>query len=248
MLTVTLLQIRNEVKLYADMRTGNTSGFLSDPELNDLINSKCQDLYELQILARPELFMVEQTSPINALNPCVSGNRLFFQFPCNFFSMMGLEILWATKIVELIPEIRAADSRRYEYLTWARYTPKGYVFGSSIDGSGEGFWLVPAPPVDGTMLRLRYIPAFPTLVNDTDTFNSVDGWEHLVIYAAAKDILSIQQRDSTQMQALYQEELARIQRMALERNAQESRQVRDVDPERMHYSPFGYEGWVIGPK
>ena len=63
----------------------------------------------------------------------------------------------------------------------------------------------------------------------------------------ALEIAQIQQMSTADLQPIYDRQMERITRMARERNAQEKRRVRDVDPEGRAL-PYGYEGYVIGPK
>jgi hypothetical protein len=236
---VTLDSIRSISRLYADERPGGTAQFVPDANLDTLINLKCAEHYDICVKARPEFYMVEQCITTAEPIACICGRRMFVQMPTcpPFYEMGGIEIKWSDSDIEPIDEIRAANSFRYEAVTTVdRWTAKGYVFGGSPIDGGEGFYIAPTLAL-GTTIRLRYVPPFPKLGetdccgNVRDKFNAVNGWDKLVGLGVALELLAIRGKGPGLVGGLYTEQLERVKTMAGERNAQESRQVRDVFPE-----------------
>jgi len=60
-----------------------------------------------------------------------------------------------------------------------------------LDGSREQYV---TPRTDGTV-TLRYTPAPPVLVDDTDTFDGISGWEQLIVLMAARYCLAKEESD-----------------------------------------------------
>lgn len=52
-------------------------------------------------------------------------------------------------------------------------------------------------PTGTWAMTLEYIPAPPTLVNDSDTFDGVSGWEELITNLMARDVMVARQDDAS---------------------------------------------------
>lgn len=264
---VSLDQLVADAKLFCDQRSGSNASFLSATEWANLVNKRCKKHYDMCIMANPEFYAIElvatlDTGELTSLpGAVVIGKRLFAQMPTSppYYMLKGIEVMWADDDIEIVlpPPDGSASTAHYERLTWSRYNTKCYVIGGSPTGSGEGFWLAPGPPaLDGTRLRIRYIPAFEPLGapnskgQANNDFNAVNGWDQLVALGAAMDANAIQGKANDDLMPLYNEEFERLERMSRERNAQEKKRVRDVQPEGMDglYGRWGIEGYVVGPK
>lgn len=237
---VTRTQLRNQSRVFADERPGGANQFLTDAEIDILVNLQCAEDYDLCVLARPEMYLIEQCITLAEPAACICGRRLFVQMPTcpPFYEMGGVEIKWADNDIEPIPEIRAAESYRYENSngTGDRATPKGYVFGISPVDGGQGFYIAPYVPL-GVTLRIRYVPPFPKLGEADccgkirENFNSINGWDKAVALGVAVQILGIRGKGPGIIGDLRAQQVQRLETMARERSAQEPRQVRDVFPE-----------------
>jgi len=96
--------------------------------------------------------------------------------------------------------------RRVWQVLGTRVKPLDYV-----DDSQRHFY---EPPTGGETARLRYIQCAPTLDDDADTFDGVNGWEELIVLDAAIDIVNKQERNPAALLERRAGEERRIQGMA----------------------------------
>lgn len=80
--------------------------------------------------------------------------------------------------------------------------------------------LQPAPSSQN-LIQFSYTPAYPPLVNLTDTLDSLNGWEEWVVLQAARMCLINEESDTSQIERQLSEQEARITKLAAARNTGE---------------------------
>jgi hypothetical protein len=218
--SVTLAQLRLDARLYADQRPGSTISFITEPELTRLVNSKTRELFDLLVEARgSDYFATESTIAI------VSGTSRY-SLPSDFYELSSVTLEWATNDTELVFPVGTMRERiHYQGVlpqnSWSRYSPKGY----KLRASQIEFLPIPTGAVT---CRLQYVPVFTDLVADGDTFDGINGWEKMIALGVAMEMRTIEKRASNDLAQLYGEQLARIEALKNERDAEAPKEVVDV--------------------
>jgi hypothetical protein len=150
--TVTLESLRERARLYSDQRVGASTPFISDAELDILINNEIGIFYdELVATFGHEYFMTESTVAIVA-------NTARYVLPADFLQLVGVQILWGSDRDEQVPAYHAHRfSKDAQVVDWSEGSVKAYRLWA---GTHIEFIPVPSRAITG---RLIYIPTFPVL-------------------------------------------------------------------------------------
>jgi hypothetical protein len=227
--TVSLAQLRTDARLYADQRPGGANAFITDTELNRLINLKLAELYDALVSARGEDYY-SKTTPLPGAGPRqTTAGASDYALPDDFFQLISVKIAWGASDWEEVPRRHTLDGSGFasdfgSAGTWQKWTRKGYQLAG-------GFLRLLPTPTTVTDYVLVYVPTCPELVNDVDTFDGINGWEKLVTLGVAIEMRAIEQNESADLERRYQEQTARVQAMADERIAGLPHHVIDVHPE-----------------
>lgn len=218
--SVTLAQIRTGARLYADQRPGGADGtkFIGDGELNLLVNSKAKELYDLLVEARGSAYYATE-----AIINIVSGTSRY-TLPTDFYQLDSVTLEWSDQDHELMFPVGSTRLRvAYEsnWNIWSRYDSKAYRLRASQ------LEILPTPTGDVTC-RLQYVPVYVNLVNDADTFDGINGWEKMLMLGVAIEMMAIDKRANATLVQAYGEQLARIDAMKTERDAEAPKQIVDV--------------------
>jgi hypothetical protein len=216
--SVTLLQLRTDARLYADQRPGGSSTFINDTELNRLINLKAKELFDKLVDARgAAYFATEATIAI------VAGTSRY-DLPANFFELASVTLEWDTRYHELMFPIGSTRMRvtmETPFSIWSRYHKKAYQLRASQ------LEFLPTPTTDVTC-RIQYVPVYTDMSADGDTFDGINGWEKMAAIGVAMEMREIEKRPSSTLAAMYAEQLARIEELKTERDAEAPKQIVDV--------------------
>lgn len=217
--TVTLAQLRNDARLYCDNRTSSpASAHITDAELTRLINLQLAELHELLVAARGADYAGTLTEDTIA----VTGGTSLYSLPSDFFQLVAIWIDWGDQDIEEILSVGTnADVPSSLRYTWERYNRKFY----RVQGGQIRFF---PPPTQDATVTLRYVPAFVDLVDDSDTYDGVNGWERLVTMGAALEMRAIERVDIGALGQMYAQQRERIEAMAGERQAIDAVEVRDI--------------------
>lgn len=216
-LTVELQDLRLEARQRADQVN---SGFVLDPELNSFINASMRELYDLLVSTYQDYYLSSADTSL------VAGTDTY-SLPSDFYKLRGIDLLIngsATNFVTLeqfnFGERSSVDStivlnydsaRRLQYI---------------IQGSNVRF--LPQPSSTDTY-KMWYIPVSTTLVNDTDTFDGINGFEEYIVVDAAIKMVQKEESDVTVLFAQKQALTQRIMDMGEDRDAGSPKTVTDVD-------------------
>ncbi len=225
--SVTLLQLRTDARLYADQRPGGANTFISDAELTRLVNIKARELYDLLVAARGSAYYA------NEAVVSIVGGTSRYDLPADFYQLDSVTVEWSDQDFELMFPVGSTRLRiAYEstWHKWSRYDAKAYrLRASQVE-------ILPVPTSDVTC-RLQYVPVYVDMVADGDTFDGINGWEKMLTLGVAIELLAIDKRRNGTLAQMYAEQLARIDEMKTERDAEAPKEIIDVSRLR------GRRGW-----
>jgi hypothetical protein len=225
--------LRNLARIYADGRPNGANAFIVDSDatanavsLDTLVNLAIAKFYDMLVAARGHEYYAVDV-PITM----VVGTQQY-QLPTNFYQLLTAHLEWDVRNFEQLHDTSQYERTQYQnWQTWARWSFKAYRLLGTQQASAQTIELWPAPTAAGTILRVRYIPQFAPLTDDTTNFDSVNGWEKFIALAAAIDYRTAAGKDLGNLASLYQEELTRIESMADKRAANAAPTIIDVNPE-----------------
>ncbi len=229
--SVTLAQIRTGARLYADQRPGGADGtkFIGDGELTILVNSKAKELYDLLVEARGSAYYAQE-----AVVSIVGGTSRY-PLPSDFYQLDSVTLEWNDMDHELMFPVGSTRLRiAYEstWHKWSRYDAKAYRLRASQ------LEILPVPTSD-VACRLQYVPVYTDMVADGDTFDGINGWEKMLMLGVAIEMMAIDKRTNGTLAQAYAEQLARIDAMKTERDAEAPKQIVDVHRLRVRCGWYG---------
>jgi hypothetical protein len=228
---VTLAQLRLDARLYSDQRPGGSTTFISDSELTRLVNGKIRELYDLLVEAHGSDYYANEA----VINIVAGTSR--YDLPTDFYELASVTLEWGAQDFEIVFPIGSVRERNlYQNWmgasqNWSRNSKKGYRLRASQ------LEFLPEPRTD-VACRIQYVPVFADLVSDSDTFDGINGWEKMVALGVAIEMLAIDKRTSAQLANQYAEQLARIETMKTERDAEAPKEI--VDERRLRLR----NGWI----
>lgn len=218
------------------------SGFISDAEWEAMTNASLQQLYEKLIEAFGSDYHVQTPYSITT-----DGTNDAYALPTDFFKLLGVDLQlspssasssigWVT-----LWRFNFAERNRFtlpNILTiWGRTNLTYRLRGSKI-------WFEPLP-MGGQSLRLWYAPVFTPLVNDSDTFDGINGWEEWVVNDVAQKALVKEESDISGVQALQAVQNDRLASIIENRDAGAPQTTVDVWAANGGGN-FGWGGWSDG--
>ena len=195
-------------------------------ELTDNINCGLQELYDLIIEVQDQDWYLSSVSfstvPNTDTYAIGSGQAIPIT---DFYRMRGLDITFGQNIVISARPFMWSERNRYKWYSGWLYTQP--VFYRLI---GNALKLMPAP--NGSFsLTMWYTPIFePLLVNLTDTFDGIDGFEEYAVLSAAIKLLTKQEQFEHAQSLMAERALvkARVLGMVQNRDAENPERVQDV--------------------
>lgn len=185
-----LSQIRTDVRRYADMEN---SAFVSDAEIDRLINLGVRALWGL--LAKWDIDRPAQHTEIAT----TAGTREY-ALPSDFVAVRLVEVLKASGSEDAYPiqAYNLSEGHTSSTGLWGSAFATGEhlryaIFGQGLDGSETRIRFDPDP--EGRYFRVWYLAGPGTLVNDTDTYDGVVGWDDWVALWAAEQLMAKEESD-----------------------------------------------------
>lgn len=222
---VTLLSLRTQARQRADMEN---SRFIEDPELNGYINASIAELYDILVSRYSDYYTAEYEYTVSS-----GGSTI--PLPELFYKLRGLDMNTGGNFVTLRKfnfEDRNRWNNAFPYVRQFAPGVQYRVFGSNII-------LTPKENADG-LYRVYYIPKFVDLVDDTDEFDGINGYEEYVVVDTAIKMLQKEESDVSVLVMQKQALLNRIEAMAAERDAGEPEHITDMS--RLGYGSDD-DGW-----
>lgn len=212
---VTLLSLKDQCRQRADMVN---SKFISDAELTGYINASIKELYDKLVNAGEFYYMTSYT--IN-----IVSNTDTYALPSDFYKLLGVDL-----IVDGLGNGVTLKPFQFEQRNAYLFTPTWNVVGLSylrymIQGNNLKF--VPMPN-GASNVRMWYAKAFQNLVNDTDTFDGINGFEEYVIADCCIKMLAKEESDPSIFMQQKAQLDRRIDEMKLMRDIGSSSHIADI--------------------
>ncbi|HEX6274200.1 MAG TPA: hypothetical protein VFZ53_14265 [Polyangiaceae bacterium] len=240
--SVTRATIRDNARLYADQRPGGGSTFINDDEYNRLIDLALAELYDRLVAARGQEYYEKEDTSITTANGTAN-----YSLPTDFYQMLAVDLRWGTRLEQVPALEHIADRARFNDAPWDEGCGKAYRMRAPTaptnPSSPHRIEFFPTP-TSAVPVVLRYVPSCPRLTQDSGTggsFDGVNGWDRAVSLRVAIEARAIEKVSASDLMALYQAELDRIDEMAADRAASTASRIRDVNPEGLPTDvwPFG---------
>lgn len=215
-MATTLSDLRTRARQRAD-QVGST--FVTDPELNTLINLGLTELYDMVVSAFEDYFTISTTLTV------LSGSTA--ALPADFYKLRALDYNNNGRYQALREfSFNERNISQNENLFYFR----GYTIPRRYRIMGDNLLLQPEGQATG-LYRLWYAPAPTMLTLDSSTIPaslSKFGWdEYIVLYAAEKMLLK-EESSVADFVRQRQEIASRITQMASDRQVDQSESVQDV--------------------
>lgn len=216
------------------------SPFISDAEWKGMANASLQQLYEKLIEAYGADYFVQASADITT-----TGATDTYALPTDFFKLLGVDLrVWPSGTANTgwltVWKFNFAERNNYSLRGAAGW--RGPPMRYRLRGSNIVFMPVPA---GGQTLRLWYAPVFTPLVNDSDTFDGVNGWEEWVVNDVAMKALVKDESDVSGVMALQQVQNDRLQTIIDSRDVGAPETTADVYRGSLYGLGMGdgWEGW-----
>lgn len=208
------------------------SGFIKDSEFNSYINASIKELYDLMISAYGNDYFANTTPHVITTN----STDTFYALPADFYKLLGVDlVMGANRIIKLRP-FQFNERDKYQI---------GGQWSAVLGNDGPRYKLTAnkiqfAPyPAGSYTVNLWYIPVPAELTLDTDTMESLMGWEEYVIVDVCIKALNKADLNPSAFMAQKAELKYRIEKMKEDRDAGQSFRVSDVN----QYSYIDYTGF-----
>lgn len=222
----TIIPTRNGVICLGELRLRSqqaadmvSSQFLTMPEWNFNINQSARELYDLLITVYEDYFIsprVMFTTDGSYQYDLPNGDNYSGAEP--FYKMYGVDCgldsstnAWVTL-------------RKFDFISRNQYVYPQItstflgVFNLQYRVLGDKIMFIPTPAAN-QVIGLWYFPRLPTLLQDTDVFDTISGWSEYIIVDAAIKALRKEESDTSVLMAQKQALLERIQTTASNRDA-----------------------------
>ena len=235
MRNVTLSQMRLDARLYADQRAGGTVAYITDTELDRLINLSITGLYDVLVKAGGHEYYRSSISFVTTSTVNMYSGTPYV--PADHYITLRMALNWGNSEIEDLRGLSLLEFSTLEtHGTWGRGMPKGY----RLQGPDQ-IEIRPTPTSANTITHV-YVPTFADMTTTTATFNGVNGWERVVALDVAMQIRAIMEKSYADLQALYERDMKRIETAAAERASFEPHRMIDIQPEG------GYRAWFPQPR
>lgn len=214
----TLAFLRTEVRRRADMESASSATFVTDAELNNLVNGSLAELHDELITSFQDYFTV--VGP----NVTVGTSPNTIALPADFLKLRRLQRELGAGVWDKVHQFNTEDWERLN--TTTAFTASGRptrwyrIFETTL-------FLLPEADASGTY-RLVYAKRFPRLTIDTDAFDDLQGWYEFAVWDAAIKCLVKEESDVSAHVAMREAVRARIRVAAAARNAGAAERVADV--------------------
>jgi hypothetical protein len=228
MATFTLAQLRSRVRQRADMET---SQFVTDSEINGLINASIAELYDVIAQKYGNDYFAVSTQ-FTLANGAQSQ-----ALPADFYKLLGVDSRLDQNAWQTVNRFEFSE-RNLRDSQLLRIPAGNPEFRYKLFGNEIRF---DVPMSQSTEIRVWYVPFPVQLVADVDTFDGYNGWEEYVVVDAAIKCLEKEESDTRDLQLRKQQLETRIESAAGNRDAQNPARI--VDTRAINgLTPFGYAG------
>lgn len=191
------------------------SNFISASEWQNMANASLQNLWDKLVETYGSDYEVQNTFAITT-----DGTNDAYALPTDFYKLLGVDLQLSGSVSQVYGWVtiwRFNFSQRNQWTLpnvttlWGRTNLRYRLRGGNI-------WFAPLP-AGGQSLRLWYAPRFTPLVNDSDSFDGVNGWEEWAINDIAMKALTKEESDLSGVMALQQVQNDRLASIMENRDA-----------------------------
>jgi len=222
MRTVTLQQIMDSARQYADMQNSN---FIQDSELIKYINNAALKYWNL-------INELEQDYNYKEYIFTLQNSTTDYPLPADFLYLRGVDINLngistnpATDNWSSIDRFMLSERNTYRGYGIVRYTGRNFL---KYDIIGQQIRFIPIP-TGSQSCRLIYTPVVPDLVATTDTIDGINGFEDYIAMKAAERMLAKEESDTTWIENEIMEFEAKLKRDTDRRNRDRGDRVSDIN-------------------
>jgi hypothetical protein len=194
--TKTLAQLRADARERADM---TNSQFISDATFNGWINDGIKELWDKLTAAVEDYQMSDLSFTLT------SGNTR--AVPSDFYKLRAIDDLSDPDNPKTVRKFMFGERNDYSTNRFSLPFDQFSVVVYRLVGSLIYFM----PPEQAARpYRLWYTPIATPLVNDTDTFDGINGWYEYPVLIAARKALAKEESDTTEINRQIKEQVDRI--------------------------------------
>lgn len=223
---ITLAELKEQSRQRADMEN---SEFISESELTGYVNASLAELHDLLIASYCDDYMMEE-------HVFTSTTALEYALPSDFYKLRGVDVRrgsnaqWATVK-------RFNFNRRNEQQNAYAWNLLGLPYMEyRLVGSKIRFNRTPDAQLE---FRIFYHPRLSKLVNDSDSYDDVNGFAEYVVTDVAIKMMQKEESDVSVLMAQKEALRQRIIAMAANRDANEPASVTDIYAEDTEITIIG---------
>lgn len=187
----TLQQVRDDAAARADM-TVTASTFVTITQANVWVNLAIAELRDIMIAEMGDDWLATVSTPA-----AIIANTDRYTLPTDCYKALGVDVSMDNQVTWQSLE-RFEFSERNKFATssvWGGLLPAYRLFGTQVM-----FRPIPATGI-GVYYRIWHIPTITRLVNDSDTFDFVHGWDDWVACRVAIRMLVKEESDTSALVA-----------------------------------------------
>lgn len=229
MSSVTLLQIKTRARQKADMENSN---YIGDPELLNYINEALYTWYDIMVSAYEDYFLPAE--PLLFTLPV--GTDGLQDLPADFYKLAGLDRNISTGSTDRFYPMKKTPWRgrtntenTFRYALTANVTYR--IFKDKIQ-------MTPKDSANGNY-QLWYIPTATPFVTDTDSIDTVNGFENLLIVDVAIKMLAKEESDPSLLLMERERLTDALNEMRIDRDINEGERIEETFDSREGYGPTG---------
>jgi hypothetical protein len=210
----------------ADMVNSN---YISASQWTNYINASIQELYDL-LTSKYEFYYMK----VPAYQFTTDGTSQFYSMPTDFYKLYGVDLILFPNAGNnpisfiTLKNFPFAERNKYaipNYQTYFGVTNLQYCLTQTTPAQ---LMFIPIP-AGGQVIQIWYCPRFTPLVNGTDTFDGINGYEEYVIIDAAIKARIKEESDVQELLMAKAAMVARIESIAANRDAGAPSRIVDVN-------------------
>lgn len=222
MALVSLATLRTRAQELADMDQSGAgaSSFAATATWNRWLNLGLRRVYGRMVTAFEDYYVKTST----AFTATVANQELY-SLDSDFMKLDSLRLQLSNGKWKTLTPYTKREAGAYRNQTLA--VPPEYESRYRLMGTPPQISILPVPTV-ALSVHMDYVPQFSDLVNDTDTFEGVNGFEEIACLDAAIRALTKEESDASALQALRAQEMERLDNEAAQRDEANPPVVSDV--------------------
>lgn len=199
MRTVTLATLETRTKQRANVEYGSSASLFTPAELDSNINEGIAEFWNIVAEFPDQHWYLNSTtfttSAQNDTYPIGPGQLINVQ---DFYKPGGVDVQFGQNIVNTAKRFMWSERNRFKilYSGWVYTQPVFYALvgnSSGAPGNYPAMKFIPMPS-GSFSITIWYLPVAPMLVNGTDVFDGINGYEEYAVLSAAEKLLTKQER------------------------------------------------------